>query len=615
MEPVNSEGKNSLQSIGPDIESKISGPSPERVEEKLHVVDPLLSDPRINGITKYATATLQAAKEMFFTSRVKDAKEGGSVKSVTLVLMTRGGFGDILFIHKAAQALLSAGCKVSIAVLPGQDRPAASTQHILKELNAGNDILIVTSQDPSSKTLNPDCVIIGPTKLDEGNIPDHFRSLVGKPSQLVYEYGVVTPKVSRATELLNFPVSAGVGPGQIGIFIEDGLINPLTLAEKQEKLGSLCQEFAEPMSLILQEQTPEQYLESTHLYFGYAHLNSSMERFVSTVAFSEKDGASKCIDIVLPWRVKNQPGKEFSQKCTFNLKELQEAGIGKLEIVSSAGVISHKISGEEGGKVLRIINPFPLANKAMQGLLAVSEDLTLATGDQSWNEGILHIEKVILYEQMQWKTEFYQSTKELSAPYPLVGSVMKNWTNRNSPQEVAQAVSALALDSKESGADSQVRAYHRAIVNEDNRLEQSLAKEVDLLSTLAKDPELKAEYDKMEETIIKAFYLPNLIDKFSGIFMSTFCVYNNTTPATEKKKSIQEFLPTLDNFKALWMEADTSLLPEEILTSVKQILVFLDRMNAEEVFTRQETGDTLRLVAGSKHKLLSVAQRNLQALA
>ncbi len=615
MEPANSSGKNSFQSVGSDIESKSSGPSPEVVEKKLHVVDPLTSDPRINGITKYATATLQAAKEMFLTDRVKDAKEGGSVKSVTLVLMTRGGFGDILFVHKAAEGLLKVGCKVSIAVLPGQDRPAASTQKILKELNAGNDILIVTSKDSSSETLDPDCVIIGPTELDKTSIPEYFPSLVGKPSQLVYEYGVVTPRVSSANELLNFPVSAGVGPGQIGIFIEDGLINPLTLAEKQEKLESLCREFSEPMSLILQEQSLDQYLESTHLYFGYAHLNFSMEKFVSTVAFSEKDRASKCIDIVLPWRVKNQPGKEFSQKCTYNIKELQEAGIGKVEIVSSSGVISNEISSEEGGKVLRIINPFPLANKAMQGLLAVSEDLTLSTGDQSWNEGILHIEKVILYEQMQWKSEFYQSTKELSAPYPLVASVMKNWTNRNSPQEVAQAISALGLDSKESGANSQIRAYHRAIVNEDHRLESSLAKEVELLITLGKDPELKAEYDKMKESIIKAFYLPNLIDKFSGIFLTALGRYHNTTPANEKKKDTQELLSILEYFKGLWMEADTASLPEEILTSVKQILVFLDRMNAEEVFTRKEVGDTMSLVSRSKHALLSVAQKNLQSLA
>lgn len=119
----------------------------------------------------------------------------------------------------------------------------------------------------------------------------------------------------------------------------------------------------------------------------------------------------------------------------------------------------------------------------------------------------------------------------------------------------------------------------------------------------------------MKESIIKAFYLPNLIDKFSGIFLTALGRYHNTTPANEKKKDTQELLSILEYFKGLWMEADTASLPEEILTSVKQILVFLDRMNAEEVFTRKEVGDTMSLVSRSKHALLSVAQKNLQSLA
>ncbi len=602
MDAANSKPHQYPEGFPSEIESK--------EERPFHILDPLGNDPRINNITKYASATLTINQDNFINTCGKGTVDPLAVKHVTLVLLEKAGYGDILFINKTAQALLKANCQVTIAILPS--RRDQEARNILRGLNPHEDLVIVTSKDPQSKTLDSDCVIIGPTRPEDGSVVKHFPTLTDVPTQLILEYGYINDPMETKEQFMNFIISAGIGPGELGIFTDKGLIKPLNDEEKAKKLQSISEEHPEKMGLILQEKTSHEYLESTKLFFGYAHTSKSMSKFVSTIALSEKDNPTKNIDIVIPWRSESKGLQcEFGDKCKYNVAELVSAGISKVEIVTSGGVESEVISTNPEGKVLRIINPYPFQNKTMQELQDVSENLTLTTGDQSWNEAILRPDKIILYEIMPWKVNFYHSTEGLSRSYPLVYNVMDAWSSSSS-QKTAEAVSAVTTNSKEEVDNSQIRGFHKSIVL-NHSLERSLEKEVEKLSALKKDPLLKIKYDAIEASIKQAFLLPSLIDRCINHLQKTIIFYIN---GSNSITSIKEELPFIEYYKEIWNSMDTSTLPENIRTTIEKGFSLIDRMKNEEIINSAENRYPLvpQLVK-LRRKLLPLAQRNLKALA
>jgi len=519
-------------------------------------------------------------------------------KKVTIVLQANGGYGDILFAQKAAITLQKKGCHVTIAILPGQEYSQDKVKKILEESNLTH-ITLVACSDPESKHLDTDCVIIAPIRPNEDVLKHHFPTLLNKPSRVIHEYGLIKDKSNKLENFGEIPISAGLGEGQLGIFTENGLIGQITEGEKVGKLKSLDEHFG-----LLKGETPEQYLSSTELFFGYAHKSQSMNKFVSTVALSQKEELDKNIDIVLPWRDTYIQKAEFSDQCTYVEKDLKEAGIGKVETINNKGVVTTKMISEDGeGKTLRIISPFPLPKEQILDLLDVSNDLTLATGDQSWNENILRTSKIILYEKMPWKIDFYATVKKISKKQPLVKEVICSWDDNAPVKKITEALKNLSSDR------SQITDFHKSIVSLDHSLEKSLEGEAQLLSALGQSPQLMNQYSIITSALDQAFLLPSLIQKsrFSlGTFLAVFVHgYSNVSDLTK------EFGSTIDFYKGHF-EKQKANVPEEIETLLTKAFLLYENIKAGVETPKAEIAKTIRALYSLESKLILLAQAHLK---
>ncbi len=536
-------------------------------------------------------------------------------RNVTILLTPLAGFGDILFDYKACQALKDQGFNVSIAILPGGTRPSSEVKEQLKMMSEMEDVEVVTNQDDEKNQLKPDCIIIGPTAPIKSDYLEHFPTLRGVPSELIYEYGgnrtsfnpfnnffvgmspfgeVYSPKAEEGEEQIQFNelykkiddirVKAGIGPGELGIFTENGLIEPLSKEQKAEKLDLLKERYAKTFGPILGVKSGEEYLTSTNLFFGYAHKKSIMERFISTIALSEKTGSENNIDVVIPWRLKDRQNAEYYHKCTYSKYELKDAGIGKVEVITPEEEHSENISEDGSGKILRIINVFPIPNSLMRDFFTVSEGPTLITGDQSWNEAMLVTDKMILYEQMDWKGDLYNSMLKKSEPYPLVNDLMNVWNRQNgkSPKDVAEAIFALKKDSINPQAEdqSQLEAFHRSVVNKKHSLEKNMVQEVLRLSAIKNIPGFKDKNDIYEAKISEIFKIPIFIEKFSEILVYSIS-FRLLWFAPTQLDIIQVFINEFNKF-------DKSLLPQEVNESLEKAIDVVRHMMDKAKFSDEE---------------------------
>lgn len=172
----------------------------------------------------------------------------------------------------------------------------------------------------------------------------------------------------------------------------------------------------------------------THLYFAYNHITRVTVAFIRCVLEFEaqrKDPAS--IDIVCKFegQIGNKqvrPSKvEFEPLPLPDLLSTWEI-LGHLKTIGIQSVIAVK-KGKEGAvlwkddtpwkgnekskRVLRFIDPFPIAQQSMEAMLAISEPITLATGDQSCFEA-LSAGKIVFYEQFSHKTTLYEELIDLA---------------------------------------------------------------------------------------------------------------------------------------------------------------------------------------------------------
>ncbi len=601
MDPLNNQFSKSSEESRNDIGDFKSG------SIYSHITDPLSFNSEIRTVSEYAIAAQQAARHHLTTSNLESMESLLGNKKVTLVVSVQGGFGDILFTHKAALALKERGCEVAIAILPPRDRNASDVKDFLVKMTGMEEVKVVTYNDPERADLETDCVIIAPTIPKDNDVATYFPNFSDRPCEIIHEYGVNLSKINTTQESLYLPVSAGIGSGQLGIFTEGGLIKPLSSEEKALKLDSLLEEYPEKITHILDGKKAIEYLESTKLFFGYAHDHHNMEKFLSVV-LSEQKPSSENIDIVIPWRLKDKQSDEFYQKCRYKKNELKAAGIGVVEVVTSEGVHRENITEDGSGKVLRIINVFPLPNALMKDLLEISDDLTLATGDQSWNEAILMPEKIILYERLNWKVEFCNSIIKKSKAQPLVENVLEGWNSSNAHGDIAQAIRQLRSDKLEGG--DQLRQFHASIVNKENSFENHLYEEVIRLSSTKKSSEFKLENEIIELKIKELFYFPLLIEKCAGLLMKSLAIYVNSG----FQNYTEEDVVVIKNFRSIYDETNKDALPAGVLPIMERAFLLYDRIEKKEEITREELYKVMPSLASVSRLLISVISERIKEL-
>jgi hypothetical protein len=334
-----------------------------------------------------------------------------------------------------------------------------------------------------------------------------------------------------------------------------------------------------------------------------------MNKFVSTIAFSEQLADSKKnIDIILPWRLENTQAFEFSEKCHYNRGELKDAGIGRVIIINSDGIFEENISEDGMGKVLRIINLFPFSNSLMRDLLSVSEPVMLITGDQSWNEAMLMSDKIILYEEMEWKIDLYRSMVKKSTPYPLVSNLMNAWKDRKggSSKGSAESILALKADFLSSGGieKSQLEKFHESIINEENQLEKSIVQEALRLSALGKIPKFREENEKIEQTIKEIFYTPMLIEEFSKLLL--FII---KFPAA---RNLDDNMIIIDAFRKKYNVIDKSMLTEDVLNTIKEGIDLVYKIYKNKGRGKSVNIHLEKKLKALSTKLLPLVQKNLK---
>lgn len=556
-----------------------------RVETSLDL-PPYLFDlppPECESVEEYSALALKNIR-FYLVEKAKLKQYPDICKNVTFVIQPNGGFGDILFIYKAVQALIKEGFNPSVCILGDNNMSSLEIKNQLKKMANMERVKIIASEDEDSTNLKPDCIIIGPTVPDSEKIKI-IRTFSEVPLQIIYEYGgsrkeqfILHPYKSYLycglslikNDLNSFPIKSGIGVGEIGIFTENGLIQALSKEEKSVKLDRLKESYPEELGKILEDKNGEEYLSSTNLFFGYAHKEESMEKFVSTIAHAEREEQSN-IDIILPWRLRNTQATFFNKKCTYDRLDLLEAGIGKVEIVTLHGTTFVNLSKDGSGKVLRIINLFPLPNQLMRELLTVSEAPVLITGDQSLSEALLISDKMIFYETMSWKVDLYRSLKTMSFPYPLVQNLMDLWDFK-APKEIAKGI--LDLSSKEG--ESQVEQYHKSIVNKKGySLGENICLEALRVAALGKIPEFKEETENFETKIKEIFTLPMLIEKFSKFLLDPIMNRTSVTPEELRKQ-----IPFIKLFKKEFNEVDKSSVGHDILKIMEMGIEMVDDLIA-----------------------------------
>ncbi len=121
--------------------------------------------PTIETVMQYASLGLKNMRSFLANKLDVNANIG---KNVKLVLLPLAGFGDVLFIYKACQALKQKGFKVSIDILRSMDNPdIEKTKEQLKQLDHMDDVEIILEGTGVVNAQKPDCLIFAPTIPDK----------------------------------------------------------------------------------------------------------------------------------------------------------------------------------------------------------------------------------------------------------------------------------------------------------------------------------------------------------------------------------------------------------------------------------------------------------------
>jgi hypothetical protein len=219
----------------------------------------------------------------------------------------------------------------------------------------------------------------------------------------------------------------------------------------------------------------------------------------------------------------------------------------------------------------------------MRELLSISEDLNLATGDQSLGELLLKRHGIPLYEPMDWKVQLNQSLLKYAENLPLVKSVLMSWKDRceypyipcnELVKDILSCVNNLeeSQSSKDSGP-SQIELFHQSIVSKNNSLETHLCEEALRLSAIGKIPTFKEENDRLEREIKDIFKVPLFLDEFSKLLTTTLSYA--TLPVDINEKII------LNIFIEKFEQIDKSKISEEVLEIIQRGIELFNKLCKE----------------------------------
>ncbi|WP_115702408.1 hypothetical protein [Legionella sainthelensi] len=222
-------------------------------------------------------------------------------------------------------------------------------------------------------------------------------------------------------------LSTGVGEKNLGIYLNERDLSHKNLFDLIHPRDS--------------SKLPKDLKQGQGLYFGYFNkianscTGATPARFITFAAHNNPDQTE--IDIIIPLQAKD--ASNCSQESTVralsesdfieNLHGLNQVLIAYYPPASGSPLYlmyrpdegTHsQISKEEfehqqnkSDKIIRVFNPFPLQQQSIEAFLEVSESINLLTGDQSISEA-LSFAKTPFYQAMSWKTNFYESLKEVA---------------------------------------------------------------------------------------------------------------------------------------------------------------------------------------------------------
>lgn len=222
-------------------------------------------------------------------------------------------------------------------------------------------------------------------------------------------------------------LTMGLGPFTLGIVIKE-----------PERVGGIASlESGTLKGILFSTTTPSSqdeahYLNSHKLVYAYFQMtfemynfkgspgSVTMQEFIFSSCFSLVND-DRAIDCICPvkrilnanWNI---PDKEH---VDFDLALFQKAGIGRIQLYAkkekgALALVEEVALG--AGKVLRIINPFPISNSDVQILTKASYNVVGCTGNLSLTEAISY-EKTPRYQPMPHTQRVLHHLKELATDY------------------------------------------------------------------------------------------------------------------------------------------------------------------------------------------------------
>lgn len=327
--------------------------------------------------------------------------KGLSSKEIGVLGMVHNdGSGDLYHIRFAADVIQKKFPHLKIRIMPFfMDDQQMKRFESCKEPGFENDFYFYNNvpKEGFEKIKNASFVleISQPIPVDE---LEDIRKQLGEKFYFVGEYG----------DWRN--PAMGFGPEDEGIFIKR-FIKTSLCELKNTQLKTVLFGSEEPS-----EQDLEKYHQEHALFFGYLKMSHLFQLgfFYSVIMFQSKD--SKTLDLVMP--IENL--KQLDEWKLIDRKFLKEQGIRRITLIKKSEEQSIEISDE--GKVVRLINPFPLIQKDFHLLGMNSKFLKGCTGDQSFTEMMAEIIdkakskenfSLFFYEICTHKLGFFRQLKSL----------------------------------------------------------------------------------------------------------------------------------------------------------------------------------------------------------
>lgn len=232
-------------------------------------------------------------------------------------------------------------------------------------------------------------------------------------SRRIKEYGAN----SHQSKWIYLPdsISMGVAPLESGLIWKYIPVQGVEIAKLTDEALRNCL-FEKALLPSTCKDLEGDYHRTHNLHFG--HLRDSAQFVELSLAFNQPFCTKPVIDIV-------------AQEAFYTAERLQKqgalTGIKEVQFFNKNSnrelVKTHADTLQETGKTVRLINPFPLSNKDVLTLMALSSGCTGSTGDLSLSELFsmsLANGKVPFYETLLHKMDFWRSfvalAKEIFGP-------------------------------------------------------------------------------------------------------------------------------------------------------------------------------------------------------